>query len=127
MEKELVVRSDLNNIVKEIGFKNNKTRYGLKRWVEVKLLNDVTLEFQDTEDVFNVFDSYIKTGQTDFIKSKKLIEELKVDDEGVASSTYVCVLYELKDGLKFRFFLKNYNGNYIINNYYNFFKQQNKK
>ena len=74
---DLVVREDLNSIVKNIRFKNIKNKYGSRAVCIVTLFNDVEIEFKDSDGLYDLFDSYVKCGVTDFIAKKELVEDLQ--------------------------------------------------
>ena len=122
MSEKLVVRKDLNEIVKNINFKKIKNKFGERNVCNVTLFNDEIIEFKDSENLYELFQSYIKCGETDFIKSKELVEEIKTDDEGNEVSTYICVKYTLTDDSIYRLFVTKYNSNKIIDNYYKLYK-----
>lgn len=126
MSNELKVRKDLNEIVKEIGFKEEKNRFGVRRFVNVVLFNGKAIQFKDTEGKFDLFQSYKDCGQTDFIKSKELIDEIKTNEEGEPVGIYTCVKYELTDGSIHRFFAGRFVDDKIISNYYELYKKEKK-
>lgn len=128
MEKKIVVREDLNCIVAENGikFKTIRNKFGERHVCEVTLFNGETIEFKDSEGLFELFQSYVKCGETDFIKSKELVEELKTDDEGASVGTYICVKYVLKNEKVYRLFTTKFTSNDIIENYYGLYKKNNK-
>lgn len=134
--ENIKIREDLNDIVKDISFKKIKTRYNERNVAQVTLFNDEVVEFKDSEGLYDVFMAYRRTGRTDFIKSKRLVEEAKsgsvdildgqVDEE---LSTYVCVLFEIIDDenivRKYRLFpSRRYSDRRIIDIYYKEFKKQ---
>lgn len=135
-ENKTMIREDLNDMVKDISFTKVKTRYNDRKVVLVTLFNDEVIEFKDTENIYDLFMAYRKTGHgNDFIKSKELVEEAKsgtldildgqVDEN---TNTYVCVLFELQDGYKCRFFPSDrYTGRRMIDLYYTSFKEQQKQ
>ena len=129
MEKEkIVVREDLNDIVKNIGFKTIKnSKYGDRHVCNVTLFNDEVIEFRDSDGLYDLFQSYVKCGIKDFIKSRELVEEVKTNDEGESESTYICVKYTLNDDSVYRLFVSRFNSNKIINNYYNLYKKLKKQ
>ena len=130
------IREDLNDMVNDISFKKIKTRYNERNVAVVTLFNDEIVEFKDSEGLYDLFMAYRKTGHgNEFIKNKMLVEEAKagsmdildgqVDDD---SSTYICVLFELEDGHKYRLFPSNkYTGRRMIDLYYNDFKEKQKQ
>ena len=120
------IREDLNSIVSDIKFKSNKTNYGIRNVCNVILFNDKVIEFRDTDNLYELFQSYVDIGETDFIKSKELVEEYKKNAEGEIEGTYICVKYTLKDGSVYRLFATKCNSNKMIDNYYKFYKQQKK-
>lgn len=121
--EEIKVREDLNDMVKSIGFSHNKTKFGYVNICNVKLFNDVVIEFRDNDKVFELLQSYSALGDKDFIKSRSLVEEYKLDDTGEKVGTYVCVKYELTDGTIIRMFPNSFNVSKSIDNYYKLFKQ----
>lgn len=121
--ENLKIREDLNDMVKEIKWNVQETKYGIRYFCNVKLFNDEIIEFSDKNGVYEVLKSYSKCGEKDFVKSRKLVEEFKVDDSGSVVSTYICLRYELVDGTIFKLFLTKFNSNLVINNYYNLFKK----
>ena len=74
--------------------------------------------------------SYLKAyeicGETDVIKSKELVEELKKSEDGTPTDKYICVKYVLKDGSVNRLFASKFNGEKIINIFYENQKKVNK-
>lgn len=128
-EKKFVIREDLNEIVKDMGFKKVKTNFGERIVFNVTFFNDEVVQFKDNENIYKMFQSFMRCGETDFIKSKKLVEELKLDDDGSIVGTYICVKYELKDDSNtvVRMFTTKYNDNTAINNYYKEYKLMQKK
>ena len=75
----------------------------------------------------NYFDDVAEViGEKDFIKSKKLVEEQRVDDTGEVIGTYICVKYELTDDSVIRLFSNNFNIVKSIDNYYKLFKKEQK-
>lgn len=126
-ETEIKVRKDLNDIVKSIKFVDVKFRNIVRHKCNVTLFNDVVIEFNDTEKLFELFKSYVDMGETDFVQSKELVEECKKDNEGEIVSTYICVRYTLKDGGVYRLFTSSFNDNKRIENYYNLYKKLKKQ
>ncbi len=128
MEEKIVVRTDLMSIVKSIGFKTIKnSKYGDRHVVDVVLTNDVAIEFADKNDLWSVLKMYEKCGETDVIKSKELVEELKTSEDGSVTGKYMCVKYTLKDGSENRLFASKFNGEKQINIFYDKFKEKNVK
>ena len=123
-ENKIVVREDLNEIVKNIAFKKIKNSYGERFVCNVTFINDKVIEFRDNEHVYELFQSYLDVGETDFIKSKELVDEEKKDDEGQIVGVYCCVRYTLKDGTIIRLFTSKFNDNKIIDNYYRAYKNK---
>ncbi len=131
MEKSKV-RKDLNDMVSKIEFGAVKGRYGTNYIATVTLFNNETLEFADSNGgVYALFDSYKKCGISNFLVSKKLVEEeyqsssdITGDEVDKATGTYICVEFALKDGTKQRLFPKRkFVDRKIIDNYYGLFKQ----
>lgn len=127
MEK-LKIREDLNDIVMPDGikFSSTKTRYGLRNICVVKLFNGEKIEFPDTEKLYELFQSYVKCGERNFIESVKLVEELSNADLGSDEKLYICVKYTLKDGSVYRLFPSDFKINKMIDNYYNFYQRTKK-
>lgn len=130
MERDVVVRENLNDMVTSIGFKVSKKRWGTSLSCDVKLFNNevISISGPETKNLFDLLNSYFKCGKTDIVVSKKLVEEVKSTDvdsvDGSAENenkTYICVLYELKNGKKYRLFLSRWEDNDILNNYYELF------
>lgn len=125
MEKiDIKIREDLNDMVKDIKFVKIKTRYGDRVVCNVTLFNNEIIEFSDKDGVYALFTSYLKCGETNFIKSKELVEEYKKNDEGEIVGSYICVKYTLKDDSVYRFFVSRFTSLKILDNYYNLFKKQ---
>ena len=131
MEK---LRNDINEMVKRIEFKRIKTRYNFRDVAVVTFFNDEIIEFKDSEGLYDLFMAYRKVGQTNFIKSKKLIEEYKsgsvdiIEDQDEQTNTYVCVLFELDNGQKYRLFpARRYVDRKIIDLYYDLYKKNKKQ
>lgn len=134
MTETIKVRNDLNEMVKSIEFKRIKTRYNFRDVAVVTFFNDETIEFKDSEGLYDLFLAYRKVGQSNFIKSKKLIEEYKsgsvdiIEDQDEQTNTYVCVLFELENGQKYRLFpARRYVDRKIIDLYYDLFKKNKKQ
>lgn len=128
-----MVRTDLNEMVKNIQLKKVKTRYNESNVCEVTLFNNEVIEFKDSEGLYDLLSSFRKSGKFEnLIKSRKLVEEEKNDAviDGVVdeqTGTYVCVLYELSTGRSFRLFLNRpYIDKLVIDNYYDLWKSQQK-
>ena len=126
-EKEFKLREDLNDIVKNIKLVSRKTKYGSMSECIVKLFNDEEIIFSDRNKLYDLFRSFIITGQNGFVKSKKLVDEFKVDEEGNVTGVYTCVKYELANGEVYRLFPKDYSSNTMIKNYYDFYVKNYKK
>jgi len=124
--KEITIREDLNEIVKDIRFKVIENKFGTRKVVNVVLFNDEIVEFADKENIYELFQSFIKCGETDFIKSKELVEEFKLDDMEEKVGTYICVKYTLKDDSTYRLFTSKFSSNKIIDNYYKLYKNTKK-
>ncbi len=131
MEKEkIVVREDLNEMVKNIGFKTIKnTKFGDRHVCIVTLFNGEEIEFKDSDGLYEICNSFIKCGLEvkDYIKSKVLVEELKKDENDEVVGKYVCVKYTLKtdDGYRdYRLFVAKFSSLIIIDNYYKLYKKQ---
>lgn len=127
--ENLKIREDLNDIVKNIGFKHIENKFGERNVCLVKLFNDKVIEFKDSDGTAEVLQSYADLGEKDYIESKKLVEELKTDEEGNNVGNYICVKYSLKDGSVYRLFASKFTSNKVIDNYYTLYKklQKNEK
>lgn len=127
--EEIKVRKDVNEIVKKIGFATVKSSYGVRHPLRVILEDGSdkghTIELRDSDGVYDAIQSYVKLGQSDFIKSKMLVEELSTDDDGSLTGTYLCIKYEFTDGNIFRFFFSRAQL-IVIENLYKLYKQNHK-
>lgn len=134
-KKSLEIRKDLNDMATSIEFKKIKTKYNERNVAVVTLFNGEVVEFKDTEGLYDLFNSFRKIGKKDFLVSKKLVEELRSSSEDVSSDevdeatgTYVCVLFELANGKKYRLFpARKFVDREIIDNYYWLFKEKQKQ
>ena len=136
MSDNVVLKKDLNDMVKSLGFVREKKRWGNVLSFQVKLYNDFVLSISGTEvtNLYDLLNSYYRTGKTDIVKSKKLVEEARTvtvdnllsDDQKEDRKTYYCVLFELSDGRVCRLFFDRWQDNVIIDNYYDAFKKQKK-
>ena len=61
--KEFNIREDLNEMVKEIGFRHIETKFGARNVVNVVLFNGEIVEFKDSDGVYEVCQSYLKCGE----------------------------------------------------------------
>ena len=89
LNKEIVVRDDLNDMVKSINFRTISNRFGERHIVEVTLFNGKVLEFKDDKKLFEICMSFKDIGETDFVKSKKLVEEMNINEDGEIVGTYI--------------------------------------
>lgn len=122
--KNVVVREDLNDMVKSINFKTISNKFGERHVVEVRLFNGKVLEFKDDKKLFEICMSFRDIGDENFLKSKKLVEELNVNEDGEILGTYICVRYELCDGTKVVLFASDsFSTRKILDNYYKQFKE----
>ena len=126
-EKEFKLREDLNEIVVSIKLVQKKTNYGVNNECVVKLFNGEEIIFRDKNKLYDLLRSFLITGQKGYVKSKKLVDEFKVDDEGNTTGVYTCVKYELTNGEVYRLFPRDYSSNTMIKNYYEFYKNKYKK
>ena len=126
-EKEFKLREDLNEIVESIKLKTRKTNFGILSECIVKFYNGEEIIFSDRNKLYHLFRSFIITGQNGFVKSKKLVDEFKVDEEGNITGVYTCIKYELTNGEVYRLFPKDYSSNTMIKNYYDFYIKNYKK
>ena len=111
MEEVVKVRKDLNDIVSNIEFKRIDERYSSRDVAIVTFYNGSKVEFRDRDGLYDLFSEYRNLGYKDFIKSKVLFEDVingaqdvSSDDIDSSFNTYVCVLFELQDGSKYRLF-----------------------
>lgn len=129
MEEKIVLREDLNEIVKKIGFAEIRSSYGTRHPLRVIIENGTptgkTLEIRDKDGVYDAIESYRILGEKDYIKSKELVEEISTDAEGNETKPYVCIKYELNDGNIFRFFLER-SQQIIVDNMYKLYKKNQK-
>ena len=123
-EIKVEIRADLNKIVKMARFEEVKSKFGVRHPYFVTFFNGEKVEFVDTDGLYDLIMSYKKCGMNDFLSSKALVEEPKLNDEGVVVGTYICMRYVFADGSIYRLFTKNYSANKIIENYYAFYKRQ---
>ena len=122
--KNVMVREDLNDMVKSINFKTISNKFGERHVVEVRLFNGKVLEFKDDKKLFEICMSFRDIGDENFLKSKKLVEELNVNEDGEILGTYICVRYELCDGTKVVLFASDsFSTRKILDNYYKQFKE----
>lgn len=125
-EKKIKIREDLNNMVKDIQFGTEKTRYGsVRKNCYVTLFNKDVITFADSEGICDIISTFNKLGKK-CVVSKKLVEEIKnnsIDEEGM--STYMCVLVTLADGQEFRLFPSNRADRIRLNAYYDAYKLAN--
>ena len=127
LNKEIVVREDLNDMVKSINFRTISNRFGERHIVEVTLFNGKILEFKDDKKLFEICMSFKDIGETNFLKSKKLVEELNINEDGEILGTYICVRYELCDGTKVVLFASDsFSTRKILDNYYKLYKETHK-
>ena len=132
------IRKDINDIVSKIKFEE-VGRKDYKRIVcNVTLFTGKVLEFKDKDNIYDLLVSYVEAGEKDIVKSVRLVEEerkidsalsfdFEEDEEDIKSNTYLCVLYELKDGRNLRLFPANKFVRQIIDNYYKKFKDEQKQ
>ena len=126
-EKEFKLREDLNDIVENIKLIAKKTNYGVNNECVVKLFNGEEIIFRDKNKLYDLLRSFLITGQKGFVKSKKLVDEFKLDDEGNITGVYTCVKYELTNGEVYRLIPRDYSSKNMIKNYYDFYKNKYKK
>ena len=134
MMEKIKVRKDLNDMVDNIEFKKIKTKYNERNVAVVSLFNGETIEFKDTEGLYDLFNSFRKCGKKDFLVSKQLVEEERIasadlasDDVDEITGTYICVVFELFNGKKYRLFpSRKFVDRAIIDNYYDLFKEKQK-
>lgn len=101
--EEIKVRTNLNEIVKEIALKKVKTRYAEHKICEVKFKNNEVVEFADTEGLYDLNTSYKRAGK-DAFKTVKLVEEIQAVVEDEKDPKYICVAFECINGETYRLF-----------------------
>ena len=123
MENKIKVREDLNDIVKDIKFGLLKTRYNERKVCTLTVFNGDTIEFSDTEGIYDMILTHKKLG-LECIKSTKLVEDIQKNptDED-KDPLFVCVLVTLVDGKEFRLFPSRRADRVRIDAYYNAKKQ----
>lgn len=127
-KKSVMVREDLHDMVKSINFRTIPFKTGERHVVDVTLYNGKVIEFRDDKDLFGICMSFKDVGETNFIKSKRLAEELIVNDDGEINGTYICVRYELINDIKAVLFPSDSHSTRIkIDNYYKHFKSLKQK
>lgn len=124
MEK-IEIRENLNDMVKKIELKRITSKFGDRDVCNVTLFNDEVIEFKDKDGLYDLLASYKKCGIDDAVISKRLVEEIKTNDEGEAQGKFVCVAYELNDGSVYRMFVSKFASLKIIDNYWGLFTSQN--
>ena len=126
-KEQIVVRDDLNEMVKSINFRTISNKFGERHVVDVTLFNGKVLEFKDDKKLFEICMSFKDIGETEFLKSKKLVEEMNVNEDGEILGTYICVRYELCDGTKVVLFASDsFSTRKILDNYYKLYKETHK-
>ena len=125
-KKDIIIRENLNDIVKSICVKRIHSKYGDRDVCHVKLYNDEIVEFKDKDGLYDLLHSYDKCGVNNAVKSKKLVDDFKRDDEGQIVGKFVCVVYEFIDGSVYRMFVSHFSSLKVIDNYYNLFMKNNK-
>ena len=124
LNKAVEVREDLNDMVRSINFRTISSRFGDRHVVDVTLFNGKVVEFKDDKKLFEICMSFKDIGDTEFIKSKKLVEEMNVNEDGEVLGTYICVRYELCDGTKVVLFATDsFSTRKILDNYYKLYKE----
>jgi len=119
------IREDLERIVKDIKFGLLKTKYGERKLCTVTVFNGDTIDFVDTEGLYDMIATYKKLGLP-CVASKKLVEEMpKNPSDETKDGTYVCVLVTLVDGKEFRLFPSRRADKVRIDAYYTAYKQAN--
>lgn len=113
--------------VKSAKFEEVKSRYGKRYPYYVTLFNGVKVEFVDDSGFYDLLIAYSNCGEKNYVKTKKLVEEAKINEEGNAERTFICIKYELSDGTIVRLFPRQYNSNKVIKKYYDFYNQERSK
>lgn len=129
VEKKLNVREDLNEIVTSIVLKKLDTKYGVRTYCDVTLLNNVKIVFNDKSGLYDYLSTLKACGRdvNNEIVSRKLVDEIKLDDEGKPQSVYSCIKYVMKDDTTFVLFADKYIDNKRIELVYNQYQEQKNK
>lgn len=125
--ENIVVVKDLTSMVKLAKYEEVKFKYGVRHPYYVTLFNDKKIEFIDSDGFYDLLISYAALGEKNFVKSKSLVEEVKVTEDGTQGKSYICVKYELADGSIFRLFPRNFLSRQVILNYFNLFEKTKSK
>ena len=120
-EKFIVVR-DLTPMLKTAKFEEVKSRYGVRHPYYVTLFNDVKFEFVDDGGFYDYLISLKALGEKNFVKSKSLVEEAKILEDGTQGNTFISIKYEFSDGSIQRMFLKSFLASKSILNYFKVFE-----
>lgn len=129
VEKKLKVREDLNDIVTSIALRKMDTKYGVKTYCIAKLFNGITVQFNDKSGLYDYVET-LKACGLDVEKevvSRKLVDEIKLDDEGRPQSVYACVKYVMKDGTFFILCADKFIDSKRINLVYNQYQESKKQ
>lgn len=137
MENE--VKKDLSAMVKSIGLRLEKNRYGSRSYAKVVFFNDKEIDFIDKENkLYDFLMACRDCGHTDVIKSKRLIEDVKNDNVDLLdadavvdkdSGHYYAVEYVVKSkkgDRRFLLFLKRYIDSDIIDMFWDKYLELNK-
>ncbi len=125
-EAKVKVRADLGKMVKSIKLRSETNKYGERAVCIVTLFNNETIQFNDTDGVYDLLKSYKLSGEQGYIKSMELVECVKNGEVDLLdfvaeddTSTYICVLFTLSDGSSYRLFpAKKFVARKMIDNYY---------
>lgn len=119
-KKVLVIRDDIDIVVESIGFKSQRTKFGDRSYVVLKLKDGSQTDIRVENDLLVLINTLKKyTGES--VKSKKLVESLYVKDDKEFLS--ISVDLEFPDGRIEKCFVP-YNFQTIINVYYDYLKKQ---
>lgn len=122
--EKFVVVQDLTSMLKTAKFEEIKSRYGVRHPYIVTLFNDVKFEFTDDSGFFDYLLSLKALGDKGYVKSKRLVEEAKIEEDGTQGISFVCIKYELADGSIQRLFLRNFLSSKSILNYFKVYKSK---
>ena len=129
VEKKLNVREDLNDIVTSIVLKRTETKYGVKTYCVATLFNGVTVQFNDKSGLYDYLATVKACGLEveKEIASRKLVDEVKLDEEGQPQSVYACIKYVMKDGTFFILCADKFIDSKRINLVYNQYQESKKQ
>ena len=122
--EKFVIVKDLTPMLKTAKFEEVKSRYGVRHPYFATLFNDVKFQFVDDGGFYDYLISLKALGKAGYIKSRTLVEEAKVLEDGTIGASFVCIKYELDDGSIQRMFLKNFLDAKSILNYFKVYESK---